>query len=115
MKDRERQRAAGSVASEESDLLLDSEVREQVEAEMQRQMAGWVHQKIPALGGLTPIEAVADRTAKKSWKPCCWTGSAKTKDPQVRERSAPTSTPSDGNSISVLLSSDFCSSFRTWI
>lgn len=64
MKDRERQKAAGSAASEESDLLLDPEVREQVEAEMQRQMAGWVHQ-IPALGGRTPIEAVADRDGKE--------------------------------------------------
>jgi SEC-C motif len=38
----------------------DPEVRLQIEALLQKQVEGWVHTKVPALDGRTPIEAVAD-------------------------------------------------------
>ncbi len=59
-KDRKLQKTGQATASEMRDLLLDPGVREQAEAEMQRQIESWVYQKLPALGGRTPIEAVAD-------------------------------------------------------
>ena len=41
-------------------LLADPEARRFLQATMQKQVEGWVHQKIPALGGRTPMEAVRD-------------------------------------------------------
>lgn len=32
----------------------------QIEAEIQKHVEGWVHTKIPALGGRTPLQSVAD-------------------------------------------------------
>jgi hypothetical protein len=43
----------------ENDPMRDPEVRRQIEAQLQKQIEGWVHTKVPALGGRTPIEAVA--------------------------------------------------------
>lgn len=65
MKDRELQKAAGRSASEMRNMLLDPEVREQAETLMQKQVESWVYQKIPALGGRAPIEAVADPDGKE--------------------------------------------------
>jgi hypothetical protein len=45
---------------DEDDLMRDPEVRRQIEAEVQKQIEGWVRTKVPALGGRTPFEAVAD-------------------------------------------------------
>lgn len=45
---------------DQDELMRDPEIRRQIEAEMQKQVAGWVHTKIPALGGRTPLQAVAD-------------------------------------------------------
>jgi hypothetical protein len=45
---------------EEDDLLRDPEIRRQIEAEVQKQVEGWVRTKVPALGGRTPLQAVAD-------------------------------------------------------
>jgi hypothetical protein len=41
-------------------MLRDPELREQLQATVQKQVEGWVHERIPALGGRTPIEAVRD-------------------------------------------------------
>ena len=46
-------------------MLRDPEVREQMQAFMQKQVESWVHQKIPALGGRTPLEAVHDTDGKE--------------------------------------------------
>jgi hypothetical protein len=45
---------------DQADLMLDPEIRRQVEAEVQKQVEGWVRTKVPALGGRTPLQAVAD-------------------------------------------------------
>ena len=60
MKDRELRGEARSAEAEESDLLRDPAVREEVEAQMQALVESWVYEKIPVLGGRSPIEAVAD-------------------------------------------------------
>ncbi|MFZ0745411.1 MAG: SEC-C metal-binding domain-containing protein [Terracidiphilus sp.] len=39
---------------------LDPEIQRDFAAHMQEEVEAWVHQKIPSLGGRTPIEAVAD-------------------------------------------------------
>jgi hypothetical protein len=60
MKDRKLQRSANTADAEMRGLLLDPEVRAQVEAEIQKQAESWVYGKLPALGGRTPLEAVRD-------------------------------------------------------
>lgn len=37
---------------------IDPELQREAEAQMQRQVEAWVHQKVPALGNLTPLQAV---------------------------------------------------------
>jgi SEC-C motif/Protein of unknown function (DUF2384) len=51
--------------AEISTLLRDPEAKKQLQAVMQKQVEGWVHQKIPALGGHTPLEAVRDPDGKE--------------------------------------------------
>jgi hypothetical protein len=46
-------------------LLRDPKVKQQLQAVVQKQVEGWVHEKIPALGGRTPIEAVRDPDGKE--------------------------------------------------
>src|SRR6266576_2507338 len=46
-------------------LLADPEARKFLQATMQTQVESWVHQKIPALGGRTPLEAVRDPDGKE--------------------------------------------------
>jgi Protein of unknown function (DUF2384) len=46
-------------------VLADPEARELLQATMQKQAESWVHQKIPALGGRTPLEAVRDQDGKE--------------------------------------------------
>jgi hypothetical protein len=36
-----------------------------MQAEIQRQMENWIFQKVPALGGRTPLEAVGDPDGKE--------------------------------------------------
>ncbi len=58
-----KQRKAKRGAEEEidaDDLMRDPEVRRQIEAQVQKQIEGWVSTRIPALGGRTPFDAVAD-------------------------------------------------------
>jgi len=46
-------------------MLRDPEVRKQLQAVMQKQVESWIHQKIPALGELTPMQAVRDPDGKE--------------------------------------------------
>ena len=46
-------------------MLADPEARKFLQATMQKQVESWVHEKIPALGGRTPIEAVRDPDGKE--------------------------------------------------
>lgn len=46
-------------------LLRDPEVKKQLQATLQKQVEGWIHEKIPALGGRTPLEAVRDPDGKE--------------------------------------------------
>src|ERR1039458_3085498 len=58
-----KQRKALHRSEEEIDqdeLMRDPEIRRQIEAEVQKQVEGWVRTKVPALGGPTPLQAVAD-------------------------------------------------------
>jgi SEC-C motif/Protein of unknown function (DUF2384) len=46
-------------------MFRDPEVKKQLQAAMQKHVESWVHQKIPALGGRTPLEAVCDPDGKE--------------------------------------------------
>jgi SEC-C motif/Protein of unknown function (DUF2384) len=46
-------------------LLADPEARKFLQATLQKQVESWVHQKVPALGGRTPLEAVHDPDGKE--------------------------------------------------
>ena len=41
-------------------LLRDPEARSRIQGMIQKQVEDWVHQKIPALGGRTPLQAIGD-------------------------------------------------------
>jgi len=47
-------------------LLADPEARKLLQATIQKQTERWVHEKIPALGGRTPIEAIRDPDGKEA-------------------------------------------------
>jgi len=47
-------------------LLRDPEVKARMQATMQKDVEAWIYQKIPALGGRTPIEAVRDPDGKEA-------------------------------------------------
>ena len=49
----------------QDDLMRDPEIRRQIEAEVQKQVEGWVRTKVPALGGRTPLQAVADPVGRE--------------------------------------------------
>jgi hypothetical protein len=42
------------------EILRDPEARRQWQEMLQRQVEGWIHEKIPILGGRTPLQAVLD-------------------------------------------------------
>jgi len=44
----------------ENDEILDPELLKETAALFQKEVEGWIHKEIPALGGRTPLEAVAD-------------------------------------------------------
>jgi hypothetical protein len=46
-------------------LLADPATRKSLQAAMQKEVESWIHQKIPALGGRTPLEAVRDPDGKE--------------------------------------------------
>jgi len=41
-------------------ILRDPEVRKQIQEKVQKQVEAWAYEKIPALGGRTPMQAVGD-------------------------------------------------------
>jgi hypothetical protein len=45
--------------------MRDPEIRRQVEVQVQKQVEGWVRTKVPALGGRTPLQAVADPVGRE--------------------------------------------------
>lgn len=42
------------------EILRDPEVRKQIQEKVQKQVEAWAHEKIPILGGRTPMQAVRD-------------------------------------------------------
>ena len=46
-------------------MLADPEARKFLQATMQKQVESWAHEKIPVLGGRTPLEAVRDPDGKE--------------------------------------------------
>jgi hypothetical protein len=46
-------------------MLADPEARKFLQATMQKQVENWAHEKIPVLGGRTPLEAVRDPDGKE--------------------------------------------------
>jgi hypothetical protein len=59
------QKAARAEDDDAEDLLRDPEVRKQLQETVQKQVEGWVHEKIPVLGGRTPMQAVRDPDGKE--------------------------------------------------
>jgi hypothetical protein len=51
--------------TDQDDLMRDPEIRRQVEVQVQKQVEGWVRTKVPALGGRTPLQAVADPVGRE--------------------------------------------------
>ena len=49
----------------EQALLRDPEAKNQLQEIIQKQVEDWVHQKVPALGGRTPLQAVRDPDGKE--------------------------------------------------
>jgi hypothetical protein len=49
----------------EQALLRDPEARDWLQQTIQRQVEDWIHQKVPALGGRTPLQAVHDPDGKE--------------------------------------------------
>ena len=94
----ERRRTPPRSASEAGSegLSAEPELSQQVREEVQRHFENWIFQKVPALGGRTPLEAVADADGKEIVESCYWTGSGKPKKCPIREFSIPTSTLSAG-------------------
>lgn len=46
-------------------LLRDPEARSRIQETIQKQVEDWVHQKIPVLGGRTPLQAIGDPDGKE--------------------------------------------------
>lgn len=64
---RERRRTAPRPASEVGSerFSAEPELDQQMQEEIQRHFANWIFQKVPALGGRTPLEAVGDPDGKE--------------------------------------------------
>ena len=60
---RARTAAGPEISSEE--VAPQPELDEQMQAEIQRQVENWIFQKVPILGGRTPLEAVGDPDGKE--------------------------------------------------
>ncbi len=48
-----------------NDILRDPKVRKHVQERIQKQVEAWVHEKIPILGGRTPMQAVCDADGRE--------------------------------------------------
>lgn len=97
-KTQDLQKATASSHAETSAMAFDPEARELAKAEMQKMAEGWVHQKSQPWAGAHRWRRSRTRTDEKSWKLCCWNGSAATKVLQARQSSASTPTTSAGSS-----------------
>ncbi len=65
-KAKRRRTAPGSAAEVGSEgLSAEPELDQQMREEVQRHFENWIFQKVPALGGRTPVEAVADPDGKE--------------------------------------------------
>jgi hypothetical protein len=60
---RKRRRAASAAAS--NGPSSEPEFNQQMQAELQRRVESWIYQKVPALGGRTPLEAVGTPDGKE--------------------------------------------------
>jgi hypothetical protein len=61
-----KEKEAAAVSDDEFEALMrHSQAKQQLQAAVQKQVEGWVHEKIPALGGRTPIEAIRDPDGKE--------------------------------------------------
>jgi hypothetical protein len=60
VKERKRLGSTAAEKEEEEDLPFPPEVMKELAAQMQTEVEAWVHTKVPALGGRTPMQAVAD-------------------------------------------------------
>jgi hypothetical protein len=61
LKASEQNRKPGKIDEDTvDDILRDPEIRKQIQEKVQKQVEAWAHEKIPALGGRTPVEAVRD-------------------------------------------------------
>jgi hypothetical protein len=58
-----RKRSVAEVSSE--GLSAEPELNQEMREEVQRRFEDWIFQKVPALGGRTPLEAVADADGKE--------------------------------------------------
>jgi hypothetical protein len=54
-----------SLETETNDAALDPELQKEFAVQMQKEVEGWIHKEIPALGGRTPLEAVADSDGRE--------------------------------------------------
>jgi hypothetical protein len=59
-KSREETATSGRAVAVPEDSAFPAEIRKEAQRKIQEQVEGWVHQRIPALGGRTPTEAVRD-------------------------------------------------------
>ncbi len=58
-------RSAQPARKETNELLKDPEAQKAVRAILQKQVESWVKEKVPALGGRTPLQAVKDRDGRE--------------------------------------------------
>jgi hypothetical protein len=58
-------RSAPPASEETNELLKDPEAQTAMRAILQEQLESWVKEKIPALGGRTPLQAVKDRNGRE--------------------------------------------------
>lgn len=78
----------------EQGLLRDPVARSWLRQIIQKQVEDWVHLKVPALGGRTPLQAVRDPDGKEVVESCFWVGNAALTKVCTRPESAPISTSS---------------------
>jgi hypothetical protein len=65
VKERKRLGSTAAEKEEEEGSPLDPEVMKEFAAQVQKEVEAWVHSKVPALGGRTPMQAVADPDGKE--------------------------------------------------
>ncbi len=61
----EDKRKQKSLQESETELLRNPEVRKHLEEHTQKQLDGWINEKLPILGGRTPLEAVKNPDGKE--------------------------------------------------